>query len=345
MGIRGGFKMAIRSKQIKEDEDLVYCRRCQQYKSPKNFYSAIDTEIDRNGRFSVCSDCIDEMYNFLFESSHSMEKSILSLCRSLNVLYNQDAVDAARQHIETMKSNGKNVTSVFGIYKNKISVTSTGQIGNRDVVDLTYKDNPSIIINQESVELEDGELASFESLKEFWGGDYTLEEYRWLDGEAGRWRKKHKIDTRSEESLLQLIVLKLFDIRRARQAGKDTSSLEKAYQEMLKTSALAPSMASDANSGENLDTYGKKIELMEKYEPAQFFEGEEGKQLYKDFGGVEYYGGMQYIDDYLNRSMKNTLLQTKDFNLLNESGEEEMDINNELSDEEVNDADQNKLSE
>lgn len=336
--------MAIRSRQIKEDEDLIYCRRCQERKKASNFYTAIDLEIDKNGRFSVCTDCINEMYNTILSNTGNMETAILSLCRSLNVVYSQEAVDAARQHADTMRQNGKDVTSIFGIYRNKISVTRSGQIGDKDVQDLTYRDNPIVNINKSNVELEDGELADLDSLKEIWGGEYTLEEYKWLESEANRWRKKHRIDTRSEESLLQLIVLKLFDIRKARQAGKDTSSLEKAYQEMLKTSALAPSMASDANSGENLDTYGKKIELMEKYEPAQFFEGE-GKEIYKDFGGVEYYGGMQYIDDYLNRSMKNTLLQTKDFNLLNENGDEEVDINNDLSDEEVDNASPNELSE
>jgi hypothetical protein len=297
-------------------------------KSEDKFYLATDLILDSNKKMSVCRDCIKELYIEFFNSEHSMEKAVLRLCRMLNIVYNQRALDATRQSIETSRSNGREIESPFGIYRNKIAVTQGSQLNNQIDQDLTYQDSPQITIVPENI---GDDLPNLDELKDFWGDNLTPDDYMWLEGEANQWRKKHKIDTRAEESLLQMIVLKLFAIRKARSEGHPTSSLEKEYQEMLKTSALAPSMTSSADSGENLDTFGKWIEEIEKYEPAVWLKNEGHDDLYKDVGNVD-----EYFQKYFVRPLKNFMLQSKDF-IGDGEGDIDMDeVSDEIEKEEVN---------
>ena len=36
-----------------------YCRKCMKMKKPTLFYSAVDFDLDANGKFSVCTACIN----------------------------------------------------------------------------------------------------------------------------------------------------------------------------------------------------------------------------------------------------------------------------------------------
>lgn len=308
--------MAVRSRQLKDDEEKIRCRRCRQLKHPREFYGAVDLEIDTNGKFSVCSTCIDEMYSNLFSGNGNMEKSILSLCRSLNVLYNQDAVDAARQHIETMRSNGKNVSSVFGIYKNKIAVTNTGQVGNRDAIDLTYRDNPTIITsnNEETEQYE-----NIDELKEFWGQELSSDDLAYLQNEYNNFKKTNKADTYPEIVLLREVCFILLDMRNDRRANKSTANQMKSLQDLMKTLAIAPNMANEASGEKSMDAFGLWVKDIENLTPAEWTED---KSIYRDVDDIE-----KYAETFITSPLRNFVTGSRDFTM--ENGEQTLETDDE----------------
>jgi hypothetical protein len=316
--------MAVKSRRLKRvsaDESMPdgfsYCRKCRTVKKNYLFHKAVDNVLDTNGFFSVCKACANELYSGFLSSEGSTQKAILCMCRILNVAYNESAIEAALKQVEV--KGGVEEESIWGLYRAKLIIQlRTSLTDNTDNLDLTYRDNP--IVNIENID-DDSFDGAGKDLKVFWGENFEESDYIWLEKEYSDWRSRHTIDTKSQEELLKMIVMKSFDIRKARQSGKDASSLEKSFRELLNTSALSPLQMNAANSGENMDTFGSWIADIERDEPAQWLE-RDGKPLYKDVDNIE-----EYFQKYFVRPLRNFILQSKDFNITDETlGEEEFDV-------------------
>ncbi len=286
-------------------DDKAYCRKCMKIRPVTSFYEATDRLLDSNGRCSVCTDCVNELYNTFLEVDHSPEMAILRLCRILNVVYAPDAVESARKQIETWNQTGKPNAAMFGVYKSKMAVLLRTTKKDKEI-DLTYKDVTNIVVTKE--ELTTDHVANPEELKRFWGTDDKID-IEFLENELAGFKASHKCDTYSELTLLKEVCHRLLEINKTRREGGSVDSKLKGLQELMKNLAISPNMASAANSGENLDTYGKIIEAMEKEEPAQWLEGE-GHELYKDVDNVE-----SYFQQYFVRPLRNFILQSKDFTI------------------------------
>lgn len=288
-----------------------YCRKCQKIKIESDFYKATDVELDKNGKMSICKDCINDLYvSTLKSENNSIQKSILRLCRMLNVKYDESAIDNA---IGLMKSKQADETKLFGYYRLSLLTTNRTSVSDT-TVDLTYRDNP--IINLNSVAPSEFEVSEY--VKDFWGAGYTTEEYRWLEKTLDEWKKTHKCDTKAEEILFREIVFKQFEIEKARENNSSTASLVKELQDIMKTAAVDPAKANIAGAGKSQDTFGMFIKAIEETEPAELF-GEE-REAFKDFQGIE-----KYFEKYVTRPLKNFITMSRDFNL--DSDDEEENLN------------------
>jgi hypothetical protein len=291
-----------------------YCRKCRRTLLSGNFYNATDLFLDTNGLMSICADCIDDMFNAYLETTKSVELSVHKICAILNVIYLPAAVEAAKKYNETRMSNGRDATKkFFGRYKSKIKIflkEYTTQADNE--IDMTYKAD-EVGTLQYSVITED-DTPDFEELKAFWNID-SVDDIRFLEREMSNFKKSHKADTYSEITLLKEICFKVLEISKDRKADKSIDAKLKSLSGLMKDLAVRPDMTSTINSGENLDSFGKFIEAIEREEPAQWLE-HEGHELYKDVDDIE-----SYFKNYFVRPLKNFVLQSKDFNFDGESGE------------------------
>ena len=258
-----------------------YCRRCMHIKLAVEFFSAIDLELDKNGLMSVCKSCIDEMYGLILNSENgSVQKTILKLCKTLNIRYEESAITAAMRQIETNKSDP---TKVMGLYKAKLKVILR-ENPTDNFVDLTYQDSPNIILNQEIINDEDFEDAR--DLKSFWNTD-NKEDIEFLENEFSGFKKTHKADTYAEITLLKEVCYKLLDMSKDRKGGKSTDSSLKQLMEVMKNLAISPNMTNVAGGGKSLDAFGLWIKDIENLTPAEWIED---KSIYKDVDDIEAYG-------------------------------------------------------
>jgi len=286
-----------------------YCRKCQKIKIESDFYKATDVELDKNGKMSICKDCINDLYVSILKSeNNSIQKSILRLCRMLNVKYDESAIENA---IGLMKSKQADETKLFGYYRLSLLTTNRTSVSDT-TIDLTYRDNP--IINLNNVAPSEFEVG--EDVIDFWGTGYITEEYRWLERTLDEWKKTHKCDTKAEETLLREIVFKQYEIEKARKENSSTASLVKELQDLMKTASVDPAKANIAGAGKSQDTFSAFIKMIEENEPAEVF-GDE-REAFKDFQGIE-----KYFNKYVVRSIKNFITGSRDFNLdIEEDGEE-----------------------
>lgn len=313
----------LKSKTINGGEEVshAYCRKCTSVKAINQFYTACDKLLDQNGVMSICKKCISELYEGIYLSEKNVQKTILRLCRILNVRYDEGAVELTLSHLNTLMEKKENpeYTPVFGIYRLKLSNTQSTEIGKRDTTeDLTFRE-PSAPL--EIKEYSPEEIS--QDVIDFWGEGYSLEEYEWLERTLDSWKKTHKSDTRAEEVLLREIVFKEFGIKNARREGRSESSLVKEFESLIKTAAIDPNKTSLANSGKAMDTFSDFIKMIENNEVAEIWDNPD---LYKDFFGTE-----KYYENYVLRGLKNFVLQSKDFNILDEN---EQDLEDDMSTEE-----------
>lgn len=292
---------------------LNYCRKCQKSKKDTDFFTATDTFLDTNGKMSVCKDCCNEMYSNFFRSEQgSMEKALLKTCRTLNVRYDEAAVQATLAHLATVNNKGKVTENIFGIYKNKIVSVQKTRISKKGegISDLTFFEPSKMVaeIPNSTEEIVD--------LKQFWGENFAYEEYIFLEKELAEWKKTHKADTKAEIMLLKELCYKGLEIRKARTEERSTGALVKELQELMKTASVDPSKTSQAGSGKANDTFSSFIQIIENTEPAEYYQD---KELFKDFDNID-----NYFRKYVLRPLKNFLTGTRDFDVSDDGEDDEL---------------------
>jgi hypothetical protein len=309
-------KRKITTTKTGMEVSSAHCRRCTLDLAPNKFYTAIDTDLDKNGLFSICKDCISEMFNLIYSAEHSIEKTVLKLCRKLNIKFSQEAIEATKAHIKTLEEKGKTDSPFIGIYLSKIHAVNKTTMRMESGLDLTYSEVTSITINNGNTLDNFNELDIESEVISFWGEGYGTKEYEWLEKTLDEWKRSHKCDNKAEETLLREIVFKQFEIEKARKAQLSTASLIKELQDIMKTANVDPAKASLANSGKAQETFSSFIKMIEENEPASYY-SQEDKKLFKDFDNIEY-----YFEKYVRRPLKNFVVGSRDFNV---EGEQEDD--------------------
>ena len=116
-----------------------------------NFYDSVDNGfIDSNGKLSVCKDCIQKLYNELYEKESSIEKAIHKLCMALNIRYSNEAVEAVEAQIDTLAESKKSVKNVFGIYKSKLIATQK-TMDKSIKEDMSYTDISTVYVDTQGL--------------------------------------------------------------------------------------------------------------------------------------------------------------------------------------------------
>lgn len=300
--------------------NTIYCRRCMTTKKYSDFFAATDLELDKNGYFSICKDCCQEIYDDYYKEEKDVSRAILKTCRKLNVCYNEVLIEQTLDRLKILYEKGKAVENIFSIYKAKLA-TLGGNAFNNNLKDGVFTFKEPSVYTDPVMEL-DNPIDSHD-LKQYWGENLDYEDYLFLEQEISEWKKTHKCDTKAEETLLKEICHKILEIRKQRKAnnGHAPASLIKELQELMKTASLDPAKTSVANSGKAQETFSNIIKIIEETEPAEYFKD---KELFKDFDNIGF-----YFKKYVTRPLKNFVTQSRDFNVETDAGDDDLFIEDE----------------
>ena len=173
-------------------EESSWCRHCSRLLPLSDFYESTDMgKIDKNGKMSLCKNCINSLYQEFFEEKNSIEKAIHQLCIILNVKYSNDAASSTRQQINTMTEKGKTITAVFGIYKSKLIATKPSMDKSIEEY-LGYEDVGTIFVDKK---FSPKEAPLPDEVIDFWGREMSEEDIRYLEGEYKQFKKSNPAET------------------------------------------------------------------------------------------------------------------------------------------------------
>jgi hypothetical protein len=296
------------SAEVKNSDEVksCYCRKCMQIKDSKFFYSATDTYLDQNKKMSVCRDCIADMYSKIFQTEHTIEKTLLRICRMLNMRYSEAAINATLNHLNKV---GKDVSdgSIVGIYKTKLMATQRTEVGKRDLSeDFTFVEPLKRILDDPL----DEEDEYTQELTEFWGEGLNFNDYAFLEKKLAEWKQSYSCQNKAEEFYLKEICYKELELQKARTEDRSTDPILKSMNDLLSKAALTPQQTNAASSGKAAETWGSFIKTIEETTPAEYFEGPE-KELFKDYDNIG-----RYMWNYITRPIKNFIQNSKDYNIL-----------------------------
>lgn len=298
-------------------KEKYYCRRCMKFLSADNFYNAVDGGlVDTSGKFSVCKKDVQEIYDIVYTTTNSMEKTIHRLCQIFNVKFTNEALDATKAHIQTLLDSGKNVSAIFSIYLMKLIATKKS-MDKGGINDFQYEDITTIFTEKQ---INTAEIPIPPEVVAFWGKDQTRGDIEFLEAEYANFKQTHKADTHAEKVLLRQVCFTLLDIKKARLNLDPTDKLVKELQELMKNLAISPNIAK-ANANAGMDSFGLWIEDIERNEPAEWLKSDPRGQIYRDIGNTE-----EYFQKYIVRPLKNFILGSRDFNV-DESEEIEKEFN------------------
>ena len=284
----------------------IYCRRCMKVKKFSDFYTAVDIELDRNGYFSVCKICCQDIYDGYYRSEHDIPRSILMTCRKINLKFDEEVVNSTLLHLKTFHENGKSNDNVIGIYKSKLAGAIKERFSSEKIgSDLTFTEQNYFLSPENPL---DNSEESYD-LEQFWGKNLDFDDYQFLEKEFSDWKNTHRCDTKAEETLLKEICHKTLEIRKKREGsnGVSPSTLVKELQDLMKTASLDPAKVSAANSGESKAMFSAFAKILEENDPADFYKD---KLLFKDYDNLDF-----YYKKYVTRPLKNFVTQSRDFNV------------------------------
>ena len=276
-----------------------YCRRCMEMKPPKLFYEATDTYLDRNGKLSVCIDCVDDIFGKTYAQEGDFGKTIYTLCKILNVKYDEKAVENTISNIRTLEQKGKPIGNIFGYYKTKLMGYGI-LIGEGN---LTFTEPTKITMDTNvSVDTPDAKY-----LDRFWGKGLSIEDYEYLEEQLSEWKQTHKSDTKAEITLLKEICFRQLEIRKSREQNNSVDNDVKVLQDLMKTASVDPAKSTLAGSGKSNETFSAFIHTIEQNRPAEYYKN---KELFKDFDNVDW-----YFKKYVTRPLENFVKGTRDFDV------------------------------
>jgi hypothetical protein len=275
--------------------------------STDNFYNAYDGMlIDKNGRFSVCKKCITELYDYFYQQYGTMEKAIHRMCQALNIMFSNQALDAAKSHIQTLLDGGKNVNAIFSIYLMKLTATKKS-MNKSEISDFQY-DDIGTIFTEKQVDIKEIPIPS--DVIKFWGQGKSRGDIEYLETEYANFKNTHSADTYAEIVLLKEVCETMLHIKKLREANDpDTGDALKELRDLMKSLNISPN-AVKSNTQPGADTFGKWIEDIEKEEPAQWLKSDPRGDMYRDIGNTD-----DYFNKYMVRPLRNFIQGSKDFNI------------------------------
>lgn len=278
----------IKPEQVAyKDGKIYYCRKCEQILKPDDFYTSGDVLLDGNGKMPICKACIYEIFqNEYLMSGRNVNLATLNTCRIIDLAFDESALQSAKDIVE--KTNASYETGFFGHYRSMLWRTNAR---------LDKTERRFIFVEPQNLDVStitDNEDVGHD-VKEFWGDNYTPEEYEILESEYWQWIPRFDVVNKEEESLIKMLCELRLDMRNLRLKNKPIDNTIKSYNTVMNQLGITPSRVDEASK--TGDTFSEFIKRIEEEEPAEYYED---KQLFADYDNIE-----QYFKDFVQRPLLN----------------------------------------
>lgn len=241
--------------------DYIYCPHCGNFLSAKQFYSSRKTKS--GFEHFACKACILDMatdYDPKTKIRKDNKQKTIDVFKKLDLPFIEDDFDAQVRFIAD-NVNEKIRETAFQQYI--VMVKSLPQYRDKTFADSKF--------NYNSIENDSGEdtkivLKTLKSAKKRFGSDFSNEDLMFLENEYQDWVSRYECNTKAQETIIERIAFKKWEINKATKAGVNTKDLDKTLQELLASINLLPRQNSSNALSESL-TFGQLIEKWEEEKP------------------------------------------------------------------------------
>jgi len=264
-----------------------YCRYCQQLLPLSQFMQCTHLLIDKNGKMSICTNCIKIIYENYVTFFNDPTKAMFATCEDIDWRFDEGLASSAVNYI---KDNPNSTLSVVSKYKKEMSMKyKECGVRFRDGISKT----PTLVSVDEMK--KDTKREMF--LK--WGnfGDERI--YDYLENQYSIFKDTYNITDPSVEEAFKTMCILLWR-QRTEPTNKDVVSL---LEKQMKLCGVSPETIKRESQEQGRRTFGTTIAEMEQTEPAEYIKQH---NLYYDYDKL----GKDFKD--IVRAMKNIMIDSSD---------------------------------
>lgn len=267
-----------------------YCRYCCRMLPLSKFWVATNIYIDKNGKMSICSACVQDIYDKYMTVYQDVYRTTYLTCRDIDLLYDEAIVEDVISYFENTKNS--NLT-IMGKYKKLVSTKTREK--NIRFRDTELNDNFELA-TKNKIDKPEQMLAKWGSFKE--------EDYIFLENKYNEYMETYGADTPAEQDAYKTLAL-LYLKQRENPSNKDTIT---AIKEQLKMCGISPEQIKKEKQLKGTKTFGLDIKTYEMTSPIEYIgDWEKEKNRFKDYDGLQ--GDMAEIQ----RNIKNFFTGSNDF--------------------------------
>lgn len=263
-----------------------------------NFYSTHSALYAANGGYlPVCKKCVDIRFNAVLEVLDGREDlAVENMCQTFDWFFSPQVLNFAL----TALASGQSVMSSYISRLGLSHVVSKGT-SYLDTMRVTASGDPETAALRAEFEEKNAPPPPREvdeAVKRRWGTGYTPDEYDFLEEHyAALSGKIIEGDDVSESLVRDLCNIKLLQNRAANNNDHATyAKYQKVYTDTLKSPDLRSSKTK-AGATDAQASWGKYIEMVEKYTPAEYYKDQ---KLFDDESGIK-----EYFKRFFVRPFKN----------------------------------------
>lgn len=246
------------------------CNSCGRILSvPRNYYKLSEPNPNfPDSRVNVCIKCYNELWE---HPTHGFDY-FLDFLRIANLPY---------------------IESVYQNVEKKSDYLASIRAGTRS--SLRHRDSDAFVENKKKAEQDVEKLKELspEQLREsqeFWGTDFTEEEYLFLMNEYADYNSQYDISGKSMQVLVKSICVTTLKIREAQSKGNSTKDLTRELSDLMHSANLKPSQEKAARENDQ-NTWEQFIKMIENTKPIP-----EPDDMFKDPDNIKKYMETYFVN-------------------------------------------------
>lgn len=264
----------------------IYCRKCMKHYAESAFYDWY-SYLDSNGKMSVCKRCCNDICNTMIDRYNEIERGIFETCKILNVKYDEFALKATMSNIENMKRRGQTITSYFGVYRGKLTLTGSsggeGSIGEARE-NMTFMDSKTIsqydtIPKYDDFVNKDDENFNYAEYIKEWGEGFSKAELIELQENFETYGQNYDIDNNlvAKKLIKYACITELMMKRKLAEGNRITKDDLNNFSSILASANIRPDKETGNNSSEQVNLSN----LIKKWEDTKPIPGTSKKKLHE----------------------------------------------------------------
>lgn len=243
------------TKKITTVTDTITCTRCgvvtkDAYVSKSDLHKFL-------GRLSICKNCVEEIYNELFQKYGDHKKAIYYMCRKFDMPFTYNTYSGA------LKEANKKGWSIYQAYFKQLnslgSINKTGSCFDDSDEWVSENDNDCISGTNYTVTEED---------LSFWGRGFSKDEYEFLNGFFEEYIMIYEHDTPVQINIYKNVAKTQLQANKALEQGDITSysKLVKTISDLHNDGNIKPVQETGANANDQM-SFGLFIKKWENEKP------------------------------------------------------------------------------